>query len=384
MRRLVGAKQLGEHNYVITAGDSPRCTCPDLSRRSYPCKHLIQTWLNPDGELSVPDTLSNPWWTADNLVLPEQFSQADDPPMCSESPLCDSQPMSVSHNESDNGSVEDDEVKSQNDHERDLLKVHSLIRESLKQVAGFTHENQSLESANAMLSQLNQIKHTYLSNAKTLSNIPVIKAPTSISKAKKRKAIRHQDSVLKPKRRKPMKYSKHGMLSGYIVSDLHSCEAPEQTVSHMSEPLSSQTTASLLVAEGDIKVEKQIVKENPATKKIKKKVSSNQKAVDISFVLDPQQLLDSDVITEGLNLMTKQFPEVQTQDCLLIQRPRCFDPVLEYNHGDFCQVLHMSSAGHWVSVTNIAARDNDVRYFDSLGLTPTLKITQAVASEYSI
>ena len=109
--------------------------------------------------------------------------------------------------------------------------------------------------------------------------------------------------------------------------------------------------------------------------------SSKSKPVNMSFVLNPKEQLDSDIITEGLNLISKQYPDVITQDCLLIQRQKCFEPALQFNHGDFCQVLHMRGANHWVSVTNIAAKDSDVRYFDSLGLTPTLKICQAIASK---
>lgn len=104
----------------------------------------------------------------------------------------------------------------------------------------------------------------------------------------------------------------------------------------------------------------------PAKTKRKKRTRQDKQAIDISFIPNPQQRLDSDIITVGLNLISKQFPEVQTQDCLLLQRPKCLDPILECNHGDFCQILHMRSANHWVAMTNIAADGNDVRYFDSL------------------
>lgn len=83
-----------------------------------------------------------------------------------------------------------------------------------------------------------------------------------------------------------------------------------------------------------------------------------------SLILDLHEQLDSDLITEGLKLITKQHKSVLSQDCLLIQGRRCFESVMLCNHGDFCQVLHMKGANHWVSVTNIAAEGSEVPDYD--------------------
>ena len=37
---------------------------------------------------------------------------------------------------------------------------------------------------------------------------------------------------------------------------------------------------------------------------------------------------------------------------------------------------------HWIAVTNVAAKPNEVRLFDSLDLTPTTTVQRAIASEY--
>lgn len=396
------------HDYVMSAGENPRCSCPDFSRHSYPCKHIIKTWLTSDGELTIPQTLSNPWWTIDSSVIPEHYSDIEQPPSSS-------QDTSSTKKEHDDCAMEDEKPEIEEEH-LILSKIHLQIRESIRQLTGFTYENQSIESANVMLSQLTDIKNGYLAGAKTVSNIPIVPASMVSSRPRKRKSIRTQDCDLKPRKRRPLKYTNQGLLSGFIVSDLKSCETLSQPDDDMRQPLSEQgfrwhTDSSPVNGQLDAAPIATIPIHNinqscePSTNSVaniepidtqgpsqdasadttnaKPAADHNEKlAINLSLILDPHEQLDSDLITESLKLITKQHKDVVTQDCLLIQRKSCFEPALLFNHGDFCQVLHMKGANHWVSVTNIAAGDNDVRYFDSLGFTPTLKIFQAVASKY--
>ena len=393
LRRLPAAKQLTAQEYMVTEGDNPRCKCPDFSRHSFPCKHIIKTWLTDDGELVIPDTLSNPWWTTDSSVIPTVHNAKYQCQTTAYSP----EPSIDTDNVNDDVPSGEETVKHIQEGQvmkkkEEIDKIHSYIRESLKQMVGFTYENTSIETAKDLLSQITQVKKCYLTRAKTVSNIPVI--PTPARKARKRKAvisISSKDSALRPKKRKPLKYSKQGELSVYIVQDLESCESSFHTTSDVA-PLDCETQlhdsppsdVSIKVKTEPPSAMKETVMDSSLEQdqaKRKPSRSSKSKPVNMSFVLNPKEQLDSDIITEGLNLISKQYPDVITQDCLLIQRQKCFEPALQFNHGDFCQVLHMRGANHWISVTNIAAKDSDVRYFDSLGLTPTLKISQAIASK---
>lgn len=65
MKRLLDARHLGDHPYTVTTGMRPSCTCTDFQRNSYPCKHLLKTWLTSDGEVRIPATTSDPWWNID-------------------------------------------------------------------------------------------------------------------------------------------------------------------------------------------------------------------------------------------------------------------------------------------------------------------------------
>lgn len=102
---------------------------------------------------------------------------------------------------------------------------------------------------------------------------------------------------------------------------------------------------------------------------------------DYSRILDPNYCLFEDDIDPCLKLITKQWPDVVTQDCHLIQRPEMFDVVMQYGTERYAQVLHMSEKHHWVSATNIGASYGTVKYFDSLNLAIPHSTKCAIASK---
>lgn len=356
-KRLPGAKQLSDHGYDVTTGDNPRCSCLDFQRSSFPCKHIIKCWLSTDGKLEIPTTVYDPWWTTDDAVIPHSFHAATQETLEPSEPsveLSSSPPESSSLQGKLPISQSSERLEQQNDAISSIHreKVNREIRELLSQIHGFTYDNQDFDTAMNTLNGLKEIKHSYLSTAKTSSKIPLLSPPstTAITKSRKRKllSVRPQDSTLKPKRRKPNKYSSRtvGRRIDYVVNDLQSCEP-------IDHPQAKQT----------IKPDKSI----PIT----------------IALLEPSYQLDSDIINIGLQLIHDQWSTVTTQDCLLIQRQRFFDQVVNNNLGDYCQVLHMREAHHWISITDVATKNNQVRCFDSLGLEPTFNIGQAVASKYT-
>ena len=104
-----------------------------------------------------------------------------------------------------------------------------------------------------------------------------------------------------------------------------------------------------------------------------------QTPVDLS-ILDEHYCLTDDDINQGLQLISAQWPDVKTQNCLLIQRPQCFEPAVRSNFGDYCQILHDASRSHWIAVTNIRG-NGKVRVFDSLSFNYSFKLLQAIASK---
>ena len=81
----------------------------------------------------------------------------------------------------------------------------------------------------------------------------------------------------------------------------------------------------------------------------------------------------------ALALISNQWSTVQTQSALLIQRQQMFDPI---GNDDYAQVIHMSSANHWISASNIRGNGH-VRLFDSLGLPVPSDIRPAILSKSS-
>ena len=63
-------------------------------------------------------------------------------------------------------------------------------------------------------------------------------------------------------------------------------------------------------------------------------------------ILDAKYLLDDADINQAQNLMQAQWPDVTIQDCLLIQRPNEFDPVVKCGVGKYVQVTTNFGATH--------------------------------------
>ena len=69
MRRLGSARELLQvpDHYNNQVGSSPTCDCEDFHRHSYPCKHIINHWLDSEGHLNIPETDQDPWISVDLL-----------------------------------------------------------------------------------------------------------------------------------------------------------------------------------------------------------------------------------------------------------------------------------------------------------------------------
>lgn len=65
MLRLPYARNMKAHNFHVSDGTEPSCSCPDFHRHNYPCAHIIKLWILADGTLSIPQH-SSPWWNVDN------------------------------------------------------------------------------------------------------------------------------------------------------------------------------------------------------------------------------------------------------------------------------------------------------------------------------
>ena len=88
--------------------------------------------------------------------------------------------------------------------------------------------------------------------------------------------------------------------------------------------------------------------------------------------------------TKELNMallsLKNQWPDVRTQPVEYIQRPQHFNAAVECNFGQYVQILHMESAGHWIAVSNISG-NGKIRVFDSLNLPIPHRIHRAIASK---
>lgn len=378
MSRLEAAKQLQEHQYTVTSGANPSCDCLDFQRHSYPCKHMLNSWLSGD-DLIIPSTTSNSWWSMDDEVVILSASIPSDHPdtLHPSSPIHDSRPAATEPPLSSPSSQTLDDTHSNKRQKLSSVdRLNQDVNELLKEITGLYHLTQLGEDdAKLVASKLSEVKTIYLSATKTCSNLPLQPHISSQPKKRKRTTLDPNDTALKRRKYKPVKFrSTVGSSSNYIVKDLDSCE----NQSTCSSPLGN--TAFPLSQTQSIKIEKP-----PVTSP----VQSNSVEIPVNIdIMTPTYQLGDDDINMALNLIKHQWssahPPVTTQDCLFIQRPKCFDPAIDCNFGEFCQVLHMSNPKHWVSVTNVGARANEIRYFDSLGLPPTTQIMKGIASKFEL
>lgn len=361
MKRLPSAQKLGNHNYHVCAeAGAPTCSCPDFARHSYPCKHIIQTWLTDTEQvLHIPVTDYDPWWNIDSYVASVGNVSAGDQHHVP-TPICPTQSGCISDSE------EDVELKSA---AAQTLKKNNEIKELLKHVTGQSHQTElNLETAEQVLQKLKELSSLYHTAAPKLSCIPLLPPKTPPNRKRKIISIQPNNCALKRRKYRPLRY-RTGRVSyakDYHVSDLESC---------LSTPVENHTEEPMAVIrneESEVNRDEESRMQNAEDKEI---------PVDIDILLPTHHLDDND-INMALRLIHEQWPTVTTQDCLNIQRPKCFDKAIEYNFGEFGQIINMRAALHWIAVTNVSARTNEVRLFDSLDIALTTEVMKGIASKY--
>ena len=359
MKRLHDAKQLGDHPYTIQiVGDRPTCTCLDFQRHNFPCKHLLKSWLTDDGELIIPDTASDPWWNIDESVSKDIKSK-----------LATHSPQQM---EESCANYDSDEVSQSNPIQTpDIpepqpwippptqpdLKHNIRIKELLKVITGLAHQTELCQTeASSVINQLRDIQNVFKSKVQTINNIPLNIKPQNQRKRQHKNTLKEASCALKRRKYMPAKY-RSSFKNLYMVKDLESCTADKPATG--DKPIATE----------------------PKTTPAKTKLPKVEVPVSITKL---DHMLDDNDINMALNLMKTQWAEegLKTQDCLLIQRKKGFDAALECGFGDFAQIIHMKEQLHWIAVTNVAAKPNEVRLFDSLDMTPTTTVQRAIASEY--
>lgn len=356
MRRLPAAKKVNDaHRYVVKNCDT--CNCPDFQRNDYPCKHVIKTWLSADGELVVP-LVENQWWSVDNDVF--HISTRTQHPTLSIAPPASQRTDIINDLQADDALTRDLTILEKQlaslPKKKSLASLNREIQETLLQLRDFKHLNKDMSTAEDILCKLQSMKALYHSTAKTMSNLPLLPTlPKQMPSRKRRLITIDKDTALKVKKQRPLRYmGSANRRRNFVVPNLTSC--------HSKKPIPDKRVSN---------VDK--VPKRPADVIVNNNISKD--------ILQPRFQLTSDEVLQGLKLIHVQWPNITTQDPVLIQTQNLFNmsPVLESS----CQVLHMRTPPHWVAVRNVGAPSNQVRYFDSLGLSVTLRVAKAVASKLS-
>ena len=122
---------------------------------------------------------------------------------------------------------------------------------------------------------------------------------------------------------------------------------------------------------------------NPTTASNKKplldKENNDKAGQEHDNVLQPHYLLTDIEINAACRSMGNKWTDVTLQDCLLIQTKNKFQAASK-----FCQVLHDSTAQHWIAVSNLNAPKGYTRVFDSLGLRLKKEQLEAVQSKWNV
>ena len=340
-KRLAAAKQLDHHPYEITSGDNPTCSCEDFQRHSYPCKHILKQWITSEGELDIPNTLSDPWWSIDESVMTIQDKHANKPRNTSAAISLQTQDSNKTANK-DTGSIK---------------MTGQKIRETLDYLRSESYECEELSVARDVLSKLEEIGRMMRDSKPKLSGLSLAAKPTCSTikvnkKKRKRTTVTHHDSALKPKRQRPLKYlykpgGQHRN-KDYVVKDLKLCE----NASHMT-------------------AQQQVI-----TPRTQTRISPGHHTPMISNtnLLNPENALQKDDINTALKILEQQWSSITTQDCTSSK----FNCVVSCGFGDYCQVLERAN-GEWVAATNHPAKRHVIRYLDSSGQKMPKKVQKAIA-----
>ncbi|XP_067934867.1 uncharacterized protein [Watersipora subatra] len=320
MARLKDAKGLvgTEMAYTIELEKNPQCSCEDFYRHHYPCKHLLSKWINSHGELQLPEIYSNQWWTMDTNILDSVTHNPAEP----------EDMLPPNHTDSDLPERQMEETTSDAIPSMPLPKVLDTIRTCLDNLRSLTYNITDDNTADKLLLTLKQAQSEVYATLPKKNFLPVFPC-------RKRKILSSSYVMLSKKKStwKSYKFAgRVGRKADERVTTLDQC--------------------------------------NPAETEADEQVSIPMN-IDI---LDASYCLTSDEIDAGLQLITRQWPDVITQSTLLSQQKTMF-PKSDLD-GKLCQVVHIKEAGHWIACTNIGG-DGTLRVFDSLGLKlklPTIKI----------
>lgn len=328
--------------------------------------------MQGDGSLVIPDTHADPWWTLDSKVLPDGTDE-----LCDQNPNTESQNLPPPNEDNEASistpcrSLRTEELSKTDDSRSE--SVNEDIREVLNTLKSLTYLNTDVETAKTILSKLKEVQQSFVAVLPKEHSIHTISRPVTEKKERKRKRWigKNRKGLNRPA--KYRKFSKFGRFGDFVVTDLKSCqtESTKQTSQPTFKPQPQISIAPTLNQSRPSKPSAPTNNPQPTGQSISKLANYDK-------VLDPQYWLSSDELYDALRIIQEQFPSVEAQDPLLIQRRQCFNPVDSIK--DYCQILHVNG-NHWVAATNIRCKPNQVAYFDSMGLEPSQKALQAIASK---
>ena len=249
------------------------------------------------------------------------------------------------------------------------------IREILDTLKSYTYVNQGAKVSHKIPLQLDTVQQLFLEALPKRHHLTTLPKPVRERK-RKIKNLSQKNTALKAKDGRPAKYrkfSKFSRFADYVVTDLKSCHVESEDVKKETSPNNNDITNTVISTAS----KRTTCKSERVTQSCKAD-EDKAKPNRIDHILKPDYWLSSDELFETLTLIKAQFPSIEAQDPLLIQRRQCFNPV-DWN-SNYCQILHVNG-NHWVAVTNIGCKPNHVEYYDSLGGEPSQKALQAIASK---
>lgn len=219
MTRLDDAKQLMEEedSYKVELGEHPTCECPDFIRHTFPCKHIIKHWLNPEGVLRIPTNLAvNSWITLDSGAELNELNYPLHPTCQSPTFTPKSTPSTPPPSEKD---IE----------EQSLVSSLSAIRSVCDQIKSWTYNCVDNTTAAEVMRKISAIQEECL-GVKTQGNLPLRPSRSQEANSTQRGRRIIRSGALKRKKKIPLKYRrrKTGVSTVETVETLSECMEKEE------------------------------------------------------------------------------------------------------------------------------------------------------------
>lgn len=199
MKKLESARSIEKSSLLRYETTLSHCRCYSFANYSFPCKHIVSTWLT-DGELQdIPTSSLSPWIEIDKKVaLPDSPSSSSPSRISTKEHGARIQLAAESDSETSKSPV--DNVTE----DISLSSILGQIRQSLEQIKSWTYRTDSVTASQKLLDDLSRLKCEH--NINITPKRKLTQLPKREKAIKRRNITKLSSGLLKRRNKAPRKY----------------------------------------------------------------------------------------------------------------------------------------------------------------------------------